>query len=155
MEREEIILSKKTKNLIIISLVIAIVGVLIAMIFIIKDKIDSPKIEDNPRSFEEIFWESNTAEEAITNFQKIIDDTPNADKKAKLLEERAETLYIISSSENIFKEQILKDALEADSLVKTARTASILKDYYHNFGDEEKAKYYETLFYNRVEKENE
>lgn len=148
-------MTKKTKNIIIVLLALAIIGVLAAIIFVTKIKTTSPKIENVSHSFEEVFWESDTVEEAITNFQTIIDNTSNTDEKAKLLEERAETLYLISNSENIFREQILKDALEADSLVKTARSASILKDYYHNFGDEEKANYYETLFYNRVEKENE
>ena len=142
--------NKKKKIIIIFSGLVILCIVLTILIIILKPK--APEID--PRSFEEMFWDSETSDEAIELFQKKIDATPEPEEKAELYNERAEALFKMNLPE-IFKNQILEDALAADDLQLTPRNASILKNYYHNFNDEEKEKYYEEEFYKRIEENDE
>jgi len=143
----------KKKSTIIAFIAIMVVSLSVALIFILRSPAE-PLPETDPRSFEEIFWESDTVDEAIEIFDKKISSAPTPEEKANLYTERSKFLFELPfNDENTFKDKILSDLLEADSLEKSPDSAYILYDRYSFFGDKEKSEYYLNLYYDRIQKE--
>lgn len=103
--------NRKRKLIVLISLLLVVIVGMIVAIILIMSKPTEPEIDS--RSFEEIFWNSETAEDAIEEFQKKIDATADPEQKAELYSERAEMLFILFSNERLYSKQILKDAENA------------------------------------------
>jgi len=86
-------------------------------------------------------------------FDKKISSAPTPEEKANLYTERSKFLFELPfNDENTFKDKILSDLLEADSLEKSPDSAYILYDRYSFFGDKEKSEYYLNLYYDRIQK---
>ncbi len=104
---------------------------MVVAIILVVSKPAEPEID--PRSFEEIFWDSETAEEAISEFQKKIDAIADPEQKAKLYTERANFLFLNFSTENIFTNQILNDALKAEEIFPSNDTTMFHNTMYLYF----------------------
>lgn len=120
----------KKKNIIILVVSLAILGAIIATICVFLLKTQPAEID--PRSFEEIFWDSETSEEAIETFQKKIDATPDPIEKADLYNERSNYLFLNATDET-HKDQIIYDAEESNKLNPTYDSEMYLEIIYGNY----------------------
>lgn len=141
---------KKKLLFLVFSLIVVTIGMVVA-IALIASKQDEPEID--PRSFEEIFWDSETAEEAIATFQKKIDATSDPEQKASLYAERAETLFEYFHETDLKTNQIISDAKNADDIIKSSSSAYRLYSYLRNFGETEEADVYLAIYLDRSREE--
>lgn len=147
---------RKKKTLIFI-LTTLLVAVIIITIILIASRTKSDETNIDPRSFEEIFWDSETAEEAIATFQKKIDQTNDIEQQAQFYLERADFLFEMPRNEvgHLFQNQIISDATKSDKINPTPETAGKISNYYRIFNMYEESQNYMNIFYERVANENE
>ena len=138
---------RKKKLIILISaLVLVIIGMVVAIILVVS-KPAEPEI--NPRSFEEMFWDSETSDEAIQKSNEQLEKIQNVEAKIQLLEDRYNFLDRLEKTEE-YQKQKLKDALLIDELQPTYISANRLMIYYLEIDDIENYEKYLNLYYERA-----
>ena len=93
--------------------------------------------------------EEKGANEYINHFQTVINATNDNELKAEYYLARERSLYdygLRNDNLDVYKEQILADAKEAEELIPSIGSAYALYVYGNAFGESELAAYYEDLF---------
>jgi len=143
---------KRLKFILIFSIVaLLIVAVILSLFFLFPNRTE----ELDQRSFEEMFWDSETADEAIETFQKKIDATKDPEEKAALYYERAEYLSRISRGTDFYPELIMDDLTQAFEIYPNPDLAYNIYAILYSYDFKDQAVYYLDKYYELIEGGNE
>lgn len=145
----------KKKKILIVSLISALTATLVVLFVFLLPNLFKPTEEIDPRSFEEMFWDSETTDEAIETFQKKIDATKDPEEKAALYYERAEYLSKISRGTDFYPELIMDDLTQAFEMYPNPDLAYSIYAILYSYDFKDQAVYYLDKYYELIEDGNE